>query len=447
MQFAARLVELGHPSKIWLLEEIVKLNPSHLMAYQQLGISHYHDSSFAQARAVWAAGLDKRDELAQQSGLAQSPFRLLDASWYQAVGHIALLDTFIKARKLGWLEEKPLYLLRVAGRSTVNQSYLDYWRSYVEMPKPDAEGDNLAETARITGLKLKQFSQVTEPLWATKRSDGKTLWHMEFAAAVQREWESRGGAPLLTLNEQDDAFGRATLAELGMPADAWFACFHVREPGFWWKWNRLHASTRDADIETYVQAMQAVVARGGWVLRMGDASMKSLPAIPGVIDYAHSAHKSERMDVYLSARCRFFVGVNSGLSLLPPTFGRPCVLTNFVPISVPLPYSADIIVPKLFSRRGKEGYMTVEELFASKLADMQFADRIPEDVDVIDNDPQEICEAVLEMMDELDGKHGTADCDEVQRLRSRYDAIVLKHKGFLGSRVGGRFLLRHPELV
>jgi anaerobic selenocysteine-containing dehydrogenase len=207
MQFSARLVELGHPSKIWLLEEIVKLNPSHLMAYQQLGISHYHDSSFAQARAVWAAGLDKRDELAQQSGLAQSPFRLLDASWYQAVGHIALLDTFIKARKLGWLEEKPLYLLRVAGRSTVNQSYLDYWQSYVEMPKPDAEGDNLAETARITGLKLKQFSQVTEPLWATKRSDGKTLWHMEFAAAVQREWESRGGAPLLTLNEQDDAFG------------------------------------------------------------------------------------------------------------------------------------------------------------------------------------------------------------------------------------------------
>jgi len=358
-----------------------------------------------------------------------------------------LLDTFIKARKLGWLEDKPLYLIRVAGQKIVNQTYLDYWRSHVEMPQPDAQGSNVEALARQLGLPPAQFSQITEPLWATKLSSGKTLWHMEFAAAVQRQWEARGGAPLLSLSQEDEAFGRNGLAELGLPADAWFAGFHVREPGFWWKWNRFHASTRDADVDTYVQAMQAVVARGGWVVRMGDASMKKLPVLPGVIDYAHSALKSERMDVYLTARCRFFVGVNSGLSFLPSTFGRPCVLTNFTPISVPFPYSADIAVPKLFRRRGADRFISIEELFAAKLADVQFQQRIPHDVEVIDNRPEEICDAVLEMLDELEGRIGTPELDQVKQLRARFDQIALAHQSFLGSRIGGRFLMRHRELL
>jgi putative glycosyltransferase (TIGR04372 family) len=338
-------------------------------------------------------------------------------------------------------------LLRVAGQKPTNQTYLDYWQKYVEMPAVDEQGSNIEAVAKLTGVRPGDFSQITEPLWATRLASGRTLWHMEFAAAVQREWEAGGGAPLLALSEQDEAFGRATSTQLGLPERAWFVCFHVREPGFWWKWNRFHGSTRDADVETYLQAMQAIVARGGRVVRMGDASMKRLPAMPGVIDYAHSEHKSERMDVYLSARCRFFVGVNSGLSFLPSTFGRPCVLTNFTPISVPFPYTADITIPKLMRRRGADRFMTIEELFASGLADAQFQNRIPEDVEVIDNDPQEISDAVLEMLEELDGNLAAADREEVQKLRARFDAVVRSHEGFLGSRIGGRFLLRHRSLL
>jgi len=180
---------------------------------------------------------------------------------------------------------------------------------------------------------------------------------------------------------------------------------------------------------------------------MGDPSMKKLPAIAGVVDYAHSPHKSERMDVYLTARCRFFVGVNSGLSFLPPTFGRPCVLTNFTPISVPFPYAADIAVPKLLRRRGSNDLIGIEEWYATGLADVQFQRRLPEDVEVIDNDAEMIRDAVLEMMDEMDGKISTAKQDEVARLRTRFESIVLQHQGFLGSRISGQFLTRHRQLL
>ena len=52
--------------------------------------------------------------------------------------------------------------------------------------------------------------------------------------------------------------------------------------------------------------------RGAWCLRMGDPSMRPMPRAPRVIDYAHSAIRSDWMDVFLCARCRFFIGNTSG---------------------------------------------------------------------------------------------------------------------------------------
>lgn len=51
------------------------------------------------------------------------------------------------------------------------------------------------------------------------------------------------------------------------------------------------------------------------------------------------------------------------------------------------------------------------------------------------------------MLDVLEGKISAADLDEARQLRLRFDAIALRHRGFLGSRIGGRFLMRHRQLL
>jgi len=135
------------------------------------------------------------------------------------------------------------------------------------------------------------------------------------------------------------------------------------------------------------------------------------------------------------------------LSLLPPTFGRPCVLTNFVPISVPLPYAADILVPKLLRRRAENRFLTFDEMFATGLANVQFVKGMPENVEVVDNRPEELREAVLEMLDELESDSAAAELPQVRELRARYASMVLSRGGFLGSRLSGRFLLRHRDLL
>jgi len=447
LRSCGRLMEIDHPGKIWLAQEALRLNPDNLHARIQVGLCHYHDCGFGEAHRVWAGQIARRDALAHRHGVHELPSRVLDTSWYLAVGHIALLDSYVKAMRLGWHPQRRLWLLRAPTQKVPNQAYLDYWRAHLCIPDPGPTGSNWEAIERETGVPRTSLAYVTDHFWANKDAEDRVLWHQQFAAAVQREWEAQRRPPLLSLTEEDEHFGAQVLKQLGLPADAWFACFHVREPGFWWKWNRFHRATRDADILTYVEAMQAVVEHGGWVVRMGDATMKKLPPMPGVVDYAHSALKSQRMDVFLAARCRFFVGVNSGLSLLPPTFGRPCVLTNFVPISVPLPYAADILVPKLLRRRAEDRFLTFDEMFASGLAHVQFVKCMPEDVEVVDNRPEELREAVLEMLDELESGSSAAELPQVHELRSCYDSMVLRHGGFLGSRLSGRFLLRHRHLL
>ena len=63
-----------------------------------------------------------------------------------------------------------------------------------------------------------------------------------------------------------------------------------------------------ADIGTYLPAIKTVVAHGGWVFRMGNPTMKPLPAMEHVIDYAYSDVRSDWMDVFLCSQCRFMIG-------------------------------------------------------------------------------------------------------------------------------------------
>ena len=82
---------------------------------------------------------------------------------------------------------------------------------------------------------------------------------------------------------------------------------------------------RNADVVTYLPAIREVIARGGYIIRLGDSSMRPLPKEKGIVDYALSNAKSEFMDLFLCSTCKFFIGTNSGLGLVPPIFG---VLTD-----------------------------------------------------------------------------------------------------------------------
>ena len=97
---------------------------------------------------------------------------------------------------------------------------------------------------------------------------------------------------------------------------------HVREPTYR---DETYKSTQDkfrsANPMDYLKSINAITKAGGWVFRMGDPSMKKLSPVPHVIDYAHHEIRSDCMDVFLGATCRFCISTSSGYYTIPMSFG------------------------------------------------------------------------------------------------------------------------------
>ena len=111
----------------------------------------------------------------------------------------------------------------------------------------------------------------------------------------------------MQLDDDDTRFGEAILRTLGIPPESWFVCIHVREGGYSPSDEKYH-SFRNANIASFIPAMKAIIDSGGMCVRMGDSTMSQIETIKGVVDYANSKYCSDRMDVFLCSRCRFFLG-------------------------------------------------------------------------------------------------------------------------------------------
>jgi len=262
---------------------------------------------------------------------------------------------------------------------------------------------------------------------------------------VQSRWADR--APIICLSEDEIARGEAELRVLGIPEGAWFVCVHSREGGYSPADEWQH-SFRNANISDYTEAMRAIVARGGWCIRVGDPTMRPLDPMPSVVDYARSSSKSDWMDLFLCARCRFFLGNTSGLFGLAGIFGKPSALANMTPLSVVYAqFPNDISIPKLLmDTQGR--MLSFPDAFAGEASELfvstEFAER---GLRSVDNTPQEITELAIEMLDRLDGnvKDEPDDID----LQARFRALIQPHHycWHASSRIGRAFLCRHRALL
>lgn len=380
----------------------------------------------AMVNILWM-GMETQEEFEQAHQLNKLGIRFL-REWTYAIGHMALLDFYVKMGILGW---RSPYRSIVLDAKPANRCYLDYWRRYLPDMITDPEG-----VERLTPL----AARLEEHLHVVTFADGQKVYFTA-AAAVQEQWEAEGRGPLLTLTDLDHERGWDCLQRLGVPPEAWFVGLHVRHTGF--------GNVRDSDISTYRLAIESIVARGGWVIRMGNPSMPPLPPMPKVIDYSHSEVRSDWMDVFLWARCRFFIGTRSGPAHVPPTFGVPCVLTNAFPVVTPIPYRQNIGIFKLYWSEAEERYLTFREAFASRVELAESADYLASvGIRQVDNTPEEINGVVLEMLERLEGTLTYSDEDE--QLQARFKRLKPNFTSQLGvsaGRVGRDFLRKWAHLL
>ncbi len=247
--------------------------------------------------------------------------------------------------------------------------------------------------------------------------------------------------------------GLSAMQSMGMEAGAPFVCFHVRNEEYLKQnfsdneWG--YHDFRDATTENFLLATEEMASRGYYVLRLGAAAGKPLDVHhPRIIDYA-SHHRTAFMDIFLLSRCRFLIGTNSGVADVADIFRTPVVRTNMTQFfaEIPLVGQKDLFITKKLHLRGENRSMGFNEILHSDLWEGRRTDQFDlASVELVENSPEEIRDAAIEMDERLKGSWIENDRDRMEQerfWRIFTDSQVVKNPV---SRIGRDFLRGNPYL-
>ena len=399
--------------------------------FKNLELSYWMGADVKEIMASFLKNYQFRKYIRKKIFKVDPKFTFISSEILGGIGPMSLLDPYVKAMQLGIIPKMKLYLL--AKEKIANHSYLKYWEKYIDTIHNPQAIESLIPIEQIFEEKLNYGIIIR-----------KKAYYIEDAIGfINKKWEKERKPPLLKLKEADSQKGWDILNRVGIPKTENLVTLHVREAGFWNQKENSSDAYRNADINSYMRAVDEIVRQGGFVVRMGDKSMQPLKNKPGFFDYACSPLKSEWMDIFLCASSKFFLGSNSGLCLVPFTFGVPCVLTNWLPLGTRPRSSKDFFIPKLLYSHEKKRILTFEESMKSPLGQCFSSTRLKElNVVPIDNNEEDILDVVKEMLE------GQNPVERNNMFVLRFNKIYKKHFKYVSSgRIGKRFCEKYSHLL
>lgn len=258
-------------------------------------------------------------------------------------------------------------------------------------------------------------------------------------------------APRLSFTEEELHRGRLALRRLGVADGAPFVCFYAREAGYYRGrpgYQNRHHDFRNSDIRAQLPAMEEMTRRGYAALRMGAAVAEPLSTDnPAIIDYAAAA-RTEFLDIFLSAHCRFFLGGSSGPTSVPMIFRLPVAMVNVLPIEYAWNwYRQYLFIPKKLWLKSERRLLKFHEIVGTGIGRFMRTELYEQaGIEVVDNSPEEITALAVEMEERLAGTWRMSEDDEsLQRRFWSLFASSERHK-ILWGRIGAAFLRQHRGL-
>ena len=253
----------------------------------------------------------------------------------------------------------------------------------------------------------------------------------------------------VSFTAEEERLGQAALRELSIPEGAPFICFLARDSAYLdfsfphRDWGLI--GPRDSSIHSFVPAAEELTRRGYFALRMGAIVKEALHTTnPMIVDYA-TKHRTDFLDIYLAAKCRFYLGAPTGYFCVPVLFRRPLAVVNMVPLEYMYTWNPNYLsIPKKLWLRKEQRFMTFCEMLNSPGDSAKFQDP---DIEVVENTHEEIAAVAVEMDERLNGTWRTTEEDE--DLQSRFWSLFKSSElhGVLLSRVGAEFLRQNRDLL
>lgn len=223
--------------------------------------------------------------------------------------------------------------------------------------------------------------------------------------------------------------GWKNIEKLGIAKGENFVCLIVRDNAYlnWWRPNETwaHFDYRNGDIDNYVLAAEALATRDIYTVRMGVKIEKRIPSNnPFVIDYASDGLRTDFMDIFLCAHCKFAIATPVGLDEVQRLFRRPIVRTDFINWRHQI-NRGDLSIGKHHLDSTRNYQLTWREILELETrSDYSFEVKFYDTnkIKPVYNSPQELLDIVLEMDDRLN--HTWVETDFDRELQNRFWTIL-----------------------
>jgi len=283
---------------------------------------------------------------------------------------------------------------------------------------------------------------------------GKSIFYEPLPFNSNEYYEFSNTKANLLFTKTEEEKGKKLLKKMGLKDKDWFVCFHARDSAY--LTHNLgnecsyHESYRDSNIKNYLKAAEYITQQRGYVIRMGSIVEEKLPDLknPKIIDYA-TKYRTDFGDIYLSAKCKFYVGAASGLFVIPTIFHVPVAGVNFCDPLDHTPFrKGDLFIPKKVWSIKKKRFLTFSEILKSEVAHYVRGEEFKKGgLKIIENSPEEILDLVKEMNERIDNTFKVTKEDE--RLQKKYWSFIKQSNLCYKSpaRIGSLFLRKNQNLL
>jgi putative glycosyltransferase (TIGR04372 family) len=305
------------------------------------------------------------------------------------IGHLAInTDLFLRRRQLGIHPDGPFYCFLSDPKHVANRQLLTMWKRLIP----------ICESRALSVL----FERMLPLL-------KKTPFYQDLPCDSNEYYEFNNASSSLYFTQDENEKGRKLLKQMNVDLDKdEYVCIFARDDAYLKNLNPHHNwnyhNTRNSNIDGLIETAKYLIEKGFIVIRVGSIVKKPINfSHEKMIDLPYSGHRSDFMDIFLLAHCKFFIGAgSSGINDVTDIFDIPRLVVavgefGFCPVAKNCLYT-----PKKYRRSNTNDYLHFEE--ARKMDHYWWRNPAAFGLEAEETSPQEILEATQEMLARLEGK-------------------------------------------
>ena len=277
-------------------------------------ISEWHEAERKWNQGAYFEAVEKRamilEEIYKKQSITDAQYfpPLLSKEFGVAIGHVGLMAVHLEASRIGILPpgQRFVPITRELASRAITKSILFH---YKEVPT-----ENCGEI-----LEIPSAWHISERLQMVRGVDGFIDLYFMLEKLYSQRKVNRDN-PILALDSSYEEQARFFLNGLGLPINSWFVSLHVRNAGS-------PGLRRNQPNESYFSAIRFITSQGGFVIRIGDASMEDFPQFDNFIDLTRQK-EHYWLHSYALANSEFHIGTTSGPDWIPSLFGVPTLIIN-----------------------------------------------------------------------------------------------------------------------